>query len=256
VSNSSRSPQFIDEKVVSFLGNRFGRLVVTAFIGKLAERGRSICEFKCDCGNVIYRRYSAIATKSGGRSCGCIRIERARVATIKALTKHGMTATPEHSSWASMKGRCYNKNDHAWSRYGGRGISIYPAWRSDFSAFYKHIGPRPTPEHSVDRIDNDGNYEPGNVRWATPRQQACNRRNSIYIEVNGELAVVSRMARKYGVPVQLVYKRLRRGWCGDDAILVPNGAARTPPSTPPSHRSSDNAPCPIPVSSDSKQTDE
>lgn len=82
----------------------------------------------------------------------------------------------EYGIWAGIIKRCENRNNHAYPRYGGRGIGICAEWRHDFPAFLAHVGPRPSPVHSVDRINNDGNYEPGNVRWATPTDQARNRR--------------------------------------------------------------------------------
>lgn len=95
-------------------------------------------------------------------------------------TTHGKSHDPkyalEYKSWGAMKSRCLNPNYHGYSRYGGRGITIYEPWINDFQAFYDYIGPRPTASHSLDRINNDGNYEPGNVRWATPLQQTQNRK--------------------------------------------------------------------------------
>lgn len=89
-------------------------------------------------------------------------------------TTHGMTNTPEYRAWKDLKKRCNNKNIPCFHRYGGRGISVCEEWASSFMAFYDHIGPRPGKNYSVDRIDNDGNYEPGNVRWATRKEQVEN----------------------------------------------------------------------------------
>lgn len=88
---------------------------------------------------------------------------------------HGMSGTPEYTSWNGMKRRCNNPNEDHWEYYGGRGIKVYGPWKNSFIAFYNYIGPKPSPEHSIDRIDNDGHYEPGNVRWATREQQLSNR---------------------------------------------------------------------------------
>lgn len=85
-------------------------------------------------------------------------------------------ATPEYNSWTNMKQRCLNPNSKAYKYYGGRGITIHPEWVNDFKAFYAYVGDKPSPSHSIDRINNDGNYEPGNVRWATKREQVSNRR--------------------------------------------------------------------------------
>lgn len=90
--------------------------------------------------------------------------------------KHGMIGTPEYKTWARMKNRCFNVGGPDYPNYGGRGITVCEEWRSDFMAFFNHVGPRPTPKHSIDRIDNDKGYEPGNVRWATVAEQNLNRR--------------------------------------------------------------------------------
>jgi hypothetical protein len=90
--------------------------------------------------------------------------------------RHGMSYKPEHRCWGAIKSRCFDVNHHAYDDYGGRGIRMHSAWIHDFQAFYNYVGPRPSPQHSLDRINNDGNYEPGNVRWATRAEQNTNRR--------------------------------------------------------------------------------
>lgn len=84
--------------------------------------------------------------------------------------------TPEYHSWTAMKSRCYNQNNHAYSRYGGRGIEVCPSWKESYKTFLADMGNKPSPAHSLDRIDNEGNYEPSNCRWATPTEQTVNQR--------------------------------------------------------------------------------
>jgi len=99
------------------------------------------------------------------------------VVTPRSRRTHGMTNSPEFSSWDHMKGRCLNPNHHAYADYGGRGITVHGPWIKSFESFYEYMGPMPRPGYSIDRWpDNDGNYEPGNVRWATPLEQVRNRR--------------------------------------------------------------------------------
>jgi len=89
---------------------------------------------------------------------------------------HGLRESPEYETWCGMKKRCYNKNEHQYNDYGGRGIRVCDEWLHDFLAFYEYIGKRPDGDYSIDKINNDGNYEPGNVRWATRHQQIINQR--------------------------------------------------------------------------------
>lgn len=91
---------------------------------------------------------------------------------------HGMRRTPEYDTWQHIINRCENQKCDKWQHYGGRGVRIAPEWRHDFAAFYAHVGPRPSAQHSIDRIDPEGHYEPGNVRWADRKQQRANRRST------------------------------------------------------------------------------
>jgi hypothetical protein len=169
-------------------GQRFGRLVVVRFAGlTLLATGRHgatwVCE--CDCGTVkvVRARY---LLRGQSRSCGCLRSETvsARASTqfggVRAPA--GAWRTPEYVVLVSMWARCENPNNKDFRRYGARGITVCQRWRkgengkSPYECFIEDMGRRPSPELSIDRIDNDGNYEPGNCRWATPKQQQLNRR--------------------------------------------------------------------------------
>ncbi|MER5882692.1 hypothetical protein ABT160_02570 [Streptomyces sp. NPDC001941] len=143
------------------LGARFGKLTVT---GERIPTRQATVPVRCDCGTekVAFVHQLGVQVNSCGQ---CLR----------APVHHGKSRTPEYRAWMRMIQRCTNPNNSNWSRYGGRGISVAACFRHDFEAFLREIGPRPTPSHSVDRIDNDRGYEPGNVRWATPSEQALNR---------------------------------------------------------------------------------
>lgn len=157
----------------NLVGQRFGRLLVQ----RLSHVNvRSFWECLCDCGAVKVVALDHLTGKSATVSCGCHR----REAIAAALTRHGMAGSggkrsPEYRSWAHAKERCTNPNVNGWHYYGGRGVRMCEEWLADFTAFYEHIGPRPTPKHSVDRINVNGHYEPGNVRWATAHEQARNK---------------------------------------------------------------------------------
>lgn len=148
-------------------GMRFGRLL----IGEQApSRGdRVYWEGRCDCGAAVVARSDHL--RSGHtRSCGCLQIERARQVFPEVTGTHRMSGTPEYKAFKGARERCFNPRHKNWN---GRGIRFLFA---SFDDFYWEVGPRPSRRHSIDRIDNDGDYAPGNVRWATPSQQAQNRR--------------------------------------------------------------------------------
>lgn len=119
--------------------------------------------------------------------------------------------TPEYKAWRGMMDRCYRPEICSYPRYGGRGISVYKTWRNDFDAFLSHIGPRPSKDHSVDRINNDGNYAPGNVRWATRTQQQHNTRANINITHEGKTMCIRAWAKKIGINNTTIKRRLGLG---------------------------------------------
>jgi hypothetical protein len=158
-------------KLIDLTGQRFGRLVV---IGPSQKRFHEQACWVCRC--ICGKRHvvpSHNLRKGNTTSCGCyLRDIRS---TIR-LT-HGRTHTTEYKTWLHMRERCYNPKDNSYKYCGGLGVTVAPEWRQDFAAFFRYMGPKPTPIHSVDRWpDPWGNYEPGNVRWATPSEQVRNLR--------------------------------------------------------------------------------
>lgn len=132
--------------------------------------------------------------------------------------KHGLTRTPEYRAWASMKQRCTNPRVRSWSNYGGRGITVCERWSNSFEFFLEDMGPRPTPAHSLDRIDNDGHYEPGNCRWATASEQRRNDRNNRPITFAGETLPLIQWAQRTGITARTIGDRLDRGWPVERAL--------------------------------------
>lgn len=139
--------------------------------------------------------------------------------------KHGSwTKYPvEYSVWAGIKRRCFRKEEDSYHLYGGRGITMCDEWCVDFMAFYNHIGARPSDKHQIDRIDSNGHYEPGNVRWVTAKQQARNKRNNRLITFNGETLCLAEWAEKTGLSRNAIRFRIdRRGWSIEKALTTPS----------------------------------
>lgn len=135
--------------------------------------------------------------------------------------RHGMNKSPEHRAWVHMKQRCNNQRKREWPHYGGRGIKVCAEWESSFMAFFAHVGPRPSPKHSIDRIDVDRGYEPGNVRWATHQEQIENTRVVRMVTIDGVTKSISAWERQYGLPKGTVRRREVSGWGLIDAIQTP-----------------------------------
>lgn len=198
-------------RIKDLTGKRFGRLTVIEFAGTKGRNAFWKCQ--CDCGRVIVVK-SCYLTSGDTKSCGCLKLER--VASLTA--KHKMSKTKIFNVWAGILGRCFNRNDSKFADYGGRGITVCDEWRKDFVAFYEHVSKL---EHfgedgySLDRIDNDGNYEPANVRWATPTEQSRNKRNNIVVEYNGEKICLKEAAERSGIKYMTLFHRYHRGWRGE-----------------------------------------
>lgn len=147
-------------------GRKYGRWTITAMASDVrTKQPLALCD--CDCGTrskLIHFRTMRAGTS---RSCGCL--------AQSLRTKHSLSGTPEYIVWVAMRARCHNPKSPNYAYYGGRGIKVCDRWLNDMAAFVSDMGPRPSPNHSIDRKDGNGNYEPGNCRWATKMEQIVNR---------------------------------------------------------------------------------
>lgn len=203
-------------RLIDLTGERFGRLVALKHAGR-SEKGGTLWLCRCDCGNekVVF---AANLGRKNTTSCGC---ERKRVASKRART-HGMRRSPEYRTWAGMLTRCTNPNDKSFERYGARGVTVCDRWRHSFENFFADVGPKPSPFHSLDRWpDCRGNYEPGNVRWATDDEQRRNKTNNFFVEVAGEWLCLSDACRKYRINRLTARDRLMKwGWSPEETFVL------------------------------------
>ena len=192
-------------------GRVFGQLTVIQYAG-----GRRWL-VQCVCGTTK-QVLSYSITSGHTRSCGCLQRE---IAT-RLATKHNGCGTAEYNIWYGMISRCNDPRDKSYCNYGGRGIVVCNQWRESFSVFLADMGPRPTSKHQLDRYpNNDGNYEPGNCRWATQTEQARNRRNNHRITHNGISLTLVEWADRISIRATTIRQRLKYGWSVERALSTP-----------------------------------
>ena len=187
-------------------GRRYGKLEVLERVCNDSSRNaRWLC--RCDCG--IKTTASGSVLRSGKKSCVCLRGE-----------PHGEThpETVEYRAWCAMIGRCHNPNVPQFKHYGGRGIRVSDEWRESYLAFLAHVGRRPSDKHSIDRINNDGNYEAGNVQWATRDVQNNNTRSNVWIEYGGKRMTAAQWDRELGFAGGTVACRIISGMSVERAL--------------------------------------
>jgi hypothetical protein len=180
---------------VDLTGQKFGRLSVMEKI--VPPKGRTMFVCACDCGNQVTLNGNDL--QSGNTvSCGCNRIEKAKLSNLK----HGATINGKHTgayrSWTTMKSRCYNEDNNRFYAYGGRGITVCDRWLESFENFLSDMGDRPE-GCTIDRIDVNGNYGPENCRWATTAEQSRNQRRNVWYMMGDEKMIQADVARALGV---------------------------------------------------------
>lgn len=187
-------------KFQDLTGQKFGRLEAQKYLGK----SKWLC--LCDCGN--FCNVCAYSLKSGNtKSCGCYNKEIA----ISTNTTHSFSKTKLYGVWLGMRRRCHNQNDKKYNLYGGRGITVCPAWRNDFKIFYDWaINNGYAETLTIDRIDVNGNYEPNNCRWVNWKEQARNKRNNHIVEINNQKLTLVEFAEKYHLNYSTVLTNIHR----------------------------------------------
>lgn len=196
-------------------GQAYGRWTVVSVVHSPGKQ-RLLCRCLCGTEREVARE-SLITGKS--KSCGCYSRERT-AAMGKRNKRHGLTRTPTYITWRGMIHRCYKESDKNYHRYGARGIRVCDRWKI-FDYFLADMGLRPSPNHSIDRIDNDGNYCQENCRWATVKEQARNRRTNRLIEFRGERKTIHEWAEIFGFNVNTLKDRLLQGWPIHKALETP-----------------------------------
>lgn len=197
------------EKLLEPVGKIYGLWLVTGLAPKKARHYFYRC--KCSCGNI--RNVDRVNLLSGrSRSCGCFE--------LSLKTQHGMTGMPIHRTWGGMKNRCLNPNNPQFKNYGGRGIKVCERWLESFENFYADMGDKPSPNHSLERKDNEMGYSPDNCIWATPKEQARNTRVNVLVTIEGETKTLAEWSEQNGIDYSTLWRRHKSGWHGA-SLLVP-----------------------------------
>lgn len=189
-------------------GSRYGRWVVTGRAPN--KRSSAAWHCRCDCGNTSIVVGSSLRA---GSSTKC------RECNAPTRETHGMSKTPEYEVWTSIINRTENCKNNAFHNYGGRGIKMSPEWRASFESFYQDMGPRPSPKHTIERVDNSGPYSSENCRWALRAEQARNRRNNIVVEYLGETKCLHDWAAELGISPQTLYHRYKAGLTSPELLF-------------------------------------
>ena len=196
---------------------RFGRwMTIEKVPGCRRTDRRAAWRCRCDCGTE--RTVATGELKRGkSQSCGCRSAEH----LTRLSTTHRMSRSIEYTAWHAMKNRCHNSNVREFKYYGARVIAVCQRWRDSFSDFYADMGPRPSLNHSIDRLDNERGYEPDNCEWRDTFQQSRNRRTTRLLTAFGKTQCVVDWANEYGLSLSCLFARLRKGVPLESALTIP-----------------------------------
>jgi hypothetical protein len=200
------------------IGRKFGLLTVVARAGTNKD-AHSVWTCQCECGGAAAPTTNSL-NRGTSTSCGCLRAIRTR----EAVATHGCSVGDvpvEYRRWLAMKARCRNPDSAQGRWHAARGIKVCARWENDFAAFWRDMGPIPSPDHTLERKDNDLGYEPSNCRWATKEEQNHNKRSNRFVEVAGERLTLTQACQKHGIKYQLVRWRLNNGWSVERAFNLP-----------------------------------
>lgn len=207
----------IPARVKDLTGQRFGRLVIVSF-GGINRSGKATWECLCDCGHTLVAISGNLRSGNTG-SCGCAH----REGLIHRNTTHGQNRSPEYTAWQRLLGRCFCETNSDYDRYGGRGITVCTRWRYSFEAFYADMGPKPSGHRiSIERLDNDGHYEPGNCVWATQAQQTRNTCRTHRITFRERTMCLADWAAECRLSEKTIRWRLKNGWPVELALTKPS----------------------------------
>ena len=200
-------------RFIDMAGKKYGRIVVLDRAPNKST-GHAVWYCRCACKTIFVARGTHLR-KNRVFSCGHTGCRR---------QLHGMSQSVEHAIWRGMISRCENANLRCYKHYGGRGIGVAMCWRDSFKKFYSDMGARPSSRHSLDRLDNDRGYEPGNVVWALPHRQANNKRRTRYVTYRGRRMPLCDAVRLAGsfVHHETAWVRIdRSGWSVEKAVETP-----------------------------------
>lgn len=205
-------------RLANLLDKRFERLVVIGYVGR--KSGQSVWLCDCDCGGSASVSASSL-TSGRTRSCGCLN----RETSSERFRKHDKSQEDLWRRWKLIIRRTTDKNFALYHRYGGRGIVVCDRWLRSFSDFVSDMGPMPSSKHTIERSDNNGNYEPGNCRWATMKEQANNTSRSVRLNINGKEKTMEECEKEFGVSASTIKRRRLLGWTDEESI-APIGQPR------------------------------